>query len=336
MGRLAGPAVALLLASSAARADDVPARLGFGDFLAPLAIADAPRAERCRACHPAVVAQWNDSRHRVSVTNEVFLDGLAREPQRRCLTCHAPLAAQADDARALLRPGGALPAGSLAHEGITCAVCHLRDGVLLAASPGALPYGHPLRYEPGLREPALCASCHEFRAHAVVDGRTVLLEERLQTTFSEWRAWRAGGGAQTCQQCHMPQASHRFRDTHDEAWLRGALRVTQAGRALVLESVGVGHDFPTGDVFRHLRVEVDGVVRARLGRRFALTEVNGVPATTLVENTALAPGVPFSLPLPSGARRARVTYHRATEETERTGRVPLEALVVELADVALR
>ena len=49
--------------------------------------------------------------------------------------------------------------------------------------------------------------------------------------------------------------------------------------ALTVTSVGVGHSFPTGDVFRHLTIEVrevredggapgDWRVVARLGRRF--------------------------------------------------------------------
>lgn len=107
--------------------------------------------------------------------------------------------------------------------------------------------------------------------------------------------------------------------------------------ALVLWSRGVGHHFPTGDLFRHLTVEVfDGKAWSRvayLGRRY---EARPDPATgrgsmTLVSATALLPGVPRKIALPVGARRYRVTYHYVSDLSERDGDV-----TPELAKVALR
>ena len=64
----------------------------------------------------------------------------------------------------------------------------------------------------------------------------------------------------------MPGGRHLFRGAWDVELLRRSPHVDVVdgvglgdgvdGRALVLRSVDVGHHFPTGDLFRHLTVEV--------------------------------------------------------------------------------
>jgi hypothetical protein len=60
--------------------------------------------------------------------------------------------------------------------------------------------------------------------------------------------------------------SHRFDSSRDLAMLRNALelRVEMAGAEVqvILRSRGVGHAFPTGDLFRRLRVRVLGLDEA--------------------------------------------------------------------------
>jgi hypothetical protein len=172
-----------------------------------------------------------------------------------------------------------------------------------------------------LREASFCAGCHEFLGHDLVDGRTVLNGEKLQTTWSEWSAWRAsGGGEATCQQCHMPGKAHTFRGAYDLEYLRGALALRverERGRwVAVVESRGVGHAFPTGDVFRHLVLWADDTSVMRFGQTFALKMSPETGGATLkrTANTSLQPAVPVRVPLPKGTRRVRVTYHYAREE----------------------
>jgi hypothetical protein len=330
--------LALLLATAAGA--ESPSPWDFGSFLEPIRVSGAS-AEDCGACHTEVYEAWRQSRHRRSLDNAVFLDGFAAEPHDRCVYCHAPLEQQA---KAVMRKRPAVirertldpvPRESLAHEGITCVTCHVRGGVVMTATPQPPEADHPLRSEPKLAQPSFCASCHEFLGHDQVDGQTVLNGEKLQTTWSEWSAWRARGGQGTCQSCHMPGGSHAFRGAYDRNLLRGALslRLEQAGGRLVavLESRGVGHAFPTGDVFRHLTLWADDKPLARFGQTFELTTTEaGALHLRRTGNTALQPFEPSRVELPAGTRRIRVTYHYAEERHERRGSVPRDQLVIEL------
>jgi hypothetical protein len=330
---------ALLLARAAGA--EPPSPWDFGSFLEPVRVSGAS-AETCEVCHSEVYAAWSQSRHRRSLDNPVFLDGFAAEPHARCIYCHAPLEAQA---KAALRRRSALvkerslasvPRASLAHEGITCVTCHVRDGAVLTANPRAVDEGHPLKLEPRLAEPAFCASCHEFLGHEVVNGTSVLTDEKMQTTFSEWRAFRERGGQGTCQDCHMPGKSHAFRGAYDLPFLKGALSLrveAERGQLVaVLESRGVGHDFPTGDVFRHLKLWADGRAVARFGQTFELQAADdGAIQLRRTGNTSIRPFEPTRVVLPAGTRRVRVTYHYAEERHERRGTVAPNELVIELA-----
>jgi hypothetical protein len=330
---------AMLIAGAAGA--EPPSPWDFGSFLEPVRLAGAS-AETCEPCHSEQYEAWSQSRHKRSLDNPVFLDGFAAEPHPRCLYCHAPLEGQA---KAALRRRSALvkerslasvPRESLAHEGITCVMCHVRDGAVMTANPNAVDEGHPLKLEPRLTDPVVCASCHEFLGHEVVNGTSVLTDEKMQTTWSEWRAWRERGGQGTCQSCHMPGKSHAFRGAYDLEFLRGALvlrvEMVRGQPVAVLESRGVGHDFPTGDVFRHLKLWADDRAVARFGQTFDLqVKDNGTIQLRRTGNTSIQPFEPTRVRLPAGTRRVRVTYHYAEERHERRGTVPPNELVVELA-----
>jgi len=309
----------------------VAARLGFSAGERPLALR-APdggslSARSCGSCHTEVYADWQTTRHRAAWDNAVFLDGLAREPLARCVHCHAPLVEQKREAGPLR--GRTFPpssSSSLLHEGVTCAVCHVRGGRVLTTRPvqpdAATPM-HDIVVEPALKDPAFCASCHQFG----FTGSDAL----MQGTWSEWRAFADAGGQGTCQSCHMPGGRHLFRGAWDHELLRQSLVVDvdrgPDGVALVLHSRGVGHHFPTGDLFRHLTVEVSDVVRAGVDDDGAFVDVFRIGRTfggagldkRVVEDTSLEPGVPRRVPLPSWTRRWRVRYHYAEARHERAG-----------------
>jgi hypothetical protein len=329
---------AMLIAGAAGA--EPPSPWDFGSFLEPVRLAGAS-AETCEPCHSEQYEAWSQSRHKRSLDNPVFLDGFAAEPHPRCLYCHAPLEGQA---KAALRRRSALvkerslasvPRESLAHEGITCVTCHVRDGAVMTANPNAVDEGHPLKLEPRLTDPVVCASCHEFLGHEVVNGTSVLTDEKMQTTWSEWRAWRERGGQGTCQSCHMPGKSHAFRGAYDLKFLRDALvlrvEMVRGQPVAVLESRGVGHGFPTGDVFRHLKLWADDRAVARFGQTFDLqVKDNGTIQLRRTGNTSIQPFEPTRVRLPAGTRRVRVTYHYAEARHERRGTVPPDELVIEL------
>lgn len=282
---------------------------GVAGFTRPLVL-DAPSAKQCADCHPDRAREWSASAHRESLTNRVFLDGFSTEPHLRCLICHGPLEAQVKatwPAREALAKGQLPALDSPVHEGITCAVCHVRDGVVLSPSAGSLPYGHPVRHEPALRTSEFCGTCHEFDGHAVVDGATQLNALPMQTTLSEWRAW---GGAQTCQACHMPGSSHRVRGGHDVDFVRSAVRLEVRGAEAIVTAHDVGHRVPTGDVFRHLVLWADDEPLMRFGLELTRgVDARGRPGVLVAKDTRLVPDVPVTVRLPPGAKRVRLTYH---------------------------
>ena len=307
---------------------DVSRRLGFSAGDRPLVI-QAPNqgslsARACAACHQAVYDDWQTTRHRVAWDNVVFLDGLGREPLPRCVHCHAPLLEQQREVGPLRGRRFTSPSTTgLLHEGITCAVCHVRDGRVLTTrpvTPDAATPMHPITVDKALQDPAFCASCHQFG----FSNSDVL----MQGTWSEWRAFNAGGGQGTCQSCHMPGGRHLFRGAWDHDLLRRSLQVTvTTGRVLELRSIDVGHHFPTGDLFRHLSVEVAGDDGAfvdvdRIGRVFGGVGVD----KHVVEDTSLVPGVPRLVSVPPSSTRWRVRYHYAEARHEDAGVV--DAVVI--------
>jgi hypothetical protein len=320
--------------------------LGLLVFAALVAGTPAPAgraAESCGGCHGAALDAWRASAHADAWTSPLFRAGLKVEPKAFCVGCHAPEAARAE-------------------EGIGCVTCHEArnearheaqgDGRGAGRADAGAGHAVALRTRDELRDPAFCRDCHEFTTPAFEGGRMRATDLPMQSTFSEWLAYRSAGGAETCQSCHMPGGRHAMAGTRDVELLRRALAVTvtsgSAGTTLTLASTGVGHRFPTGDLFRHLTVEVRVVadessedddawrVVDRVGRTF---ETRLDAATLLARkvettNTSLVPGAPRVVALPEGDRpRAwRVRYHYGSERDEERALVPVETLVTTLAE----
>ena len=313
------------------------------------------RVGLCAECHPRQHAAWSDSRHGLAWTNDVFTLAFADEPRRWCVNCHAPLDAQAAEVRLDLYQARlssdrllAIPPAPHAEEGVGCPACHVRDGEVLVNKPGSQL--HPSRFTPELRDPALCGGCHEFPLHDQAGRPTAT---PMQATLTEWRQWAKTQPASptspsppaTCVDCHMPGADHRLRGVYDRAWLQQSVKVTALPPTtghpgtLTVETVNVGHHFPTGDVFRHLTLEelppaVPSTLAnpalwreiAWIGRRFEVVELpGGAQEKRLTLDTALRPGVPVTFPWAGGPWRLR--YHYVSDEEERRRRMPEEAIV---------
>lgn len=157
----------------------------------------------------------------------------------------------------------AAPEGGLAEQGVSCAVCHVRDGEILAVdAPFWARLFHPIREEPRLAEADFCGGCHEFPFQRHTPRFPFAYGETLsQATLTEWRGSSAAARGQRCQGCHMPSGSHAFPGAHDAALVRGALAAeVVAGapdRAVVtVVARGAAHAVPTGDPFRRLVVEL--------------------------------------------------------------------------------
>ncbi len=218
-------------------------------------------AESCGKCHAAQYDKWNSSLHSRAVGPGLLWQFklLGQAKANRCMRCHAPLAEQ----KALLameqgwqgvpsQPPPAYVNRSLGHEGITCAVCHVRGHKRFGPTPVAPTQGGTshVGFVPSsaFEDSQFCAFCHQFPD----DGPRV--GGKLQEdTYRQWKASPFALG-KSCQACHMPDRKHLWRGIHDPEMTRQAIEVdlrvavadkgNYVARAHV-RNVGAGHDFPT-------------------------------------------------------------------------------------------
>lgn len=286
----------------------------------PRALTAATGAEGapCASCHADVTEEWRRSLHRSAFTDAAFARAYAREPRTFCRDCHAP---EGD-----------------AEVGVSCTSCHPVDE--RAPRPRA---GHPpLRAATGAS--GACARCHEF---AFDDERARGALALMQSTVREHAA--SPSRETSCAECHMPRVdghrSHRFGITRDPGALREAVRVeaTRVGGSAVhveLRAVGVGHAFPTGDLFRRLQVSVEtddagppAAATRWLSRRFSTARAStGAVVVVETSDDRLEPGRPSEVLLDLGERgqqralRWKLEYHRAevaSDETPPSARILL-------------
>ena len=136
------------------------------------------------------------------------------------------------------------------------------------------PAPHGVSRVPAFATAAACASCHEF---SFPDPERRQRRELMQSTASEHRG--SPFSSVSCAGCHMPlvedgrglshlshrsHRSHAFPASRDPALVRSAVRVSAARRGEGAEEIrlapsGVGHSFPTGDLFRRIEVRAEAV-----------------------------------------------------------------------------
>jgi len=237
---------------------------------------DKLRAAACVRCHPSVHADWAQSRHGLSWTNEIFQREYRDRPLDWCVHCHAPLAEQFAE----VKRGG----GPLAAEGVNCAVCHIRQGRMLARNKSpASP--HDTQALADFGGPAYCAGCHQFTFPVIAPdpsgqgpGRvTGYTAHPMQDTVNQHAL--GPHAREECLTCHQRETGgHRFPGGHDGGMVAGALTMDACRErdALIvsLANTGAGHNVPTGDLHRHLVLRVwqasapEKLQEITLGRRF--------------------------------------------------------------------
>ncbi len=229
---------------------------------APPGVGDTT-AEACAACHAEIAREWSGSLHARAWTDPVFQAAYAVEPMQFCRNCHAPRGAL-----------GREPDARAAREGVSCAVCHVRAGTVLATRTSRTA-PHPTFATRALTESTYCAPCHQFNFPGD-PGRhrdVYATDEPMQDTFEEYRLSDAHRRGTTCQDCHMPwrtsptgqrHRSHAFPGGNDLTLLRSAVRVEVRARhadgGTVVEARllpgEIGHAYPTGDLFRRAELRV--------------------------------------------------------------------------------
>ncbi len=214
----------------------------------------------CEACHREISDEWRESLHRKAYTEPAFQRALAIEPTPFCRGCHAP---EADPRKE--------PSPEQAALGVGCVTCHVtgRDtDAVLAATHGDTPSAstpHPVVRSTAFASPAACATCHEFSFPRRSSSR--LPTELMQSTVTEHA--RSPFSSSSCASCHMPKietssgvhTDHTFYVSRNDALLKASVQAvmsrTATGVSMRLRSKGVGHAFPTGDLFRRLTISLE-------------------------------------------------------------------------------
>lgn len=254
------------------------------------------RAEECGACHPEIYREWKTTIHSQAWTDPYFqADFKFDKEQYICRTCHTPLDRQLPElAVDYLDKDKWYPVleknpdfdEKLQHEGVTCAVCHFREGKIMSVMAHS-DAPHPLLK---LDSPnRVCVRCH------VVSGK------RWDTLFSfppcgtvaeietsKGKDYLEDSGAMStaivdglgCVNCHMPlkvrplipggkmhqSRQHLWRGGHDPQMVKSGLTISfqestavnqeQQRFTLSITNTGADHYLPTGTPDRHLVVRL--------------------------------------------------------------------------------
>ena len=315
-------------------------------------------AKACGTCHRAIYEEWAVSTHAHSWTDPQFQAEIGKSGNRwLCLNCHTPLlsqqdwwptALQEDDVeRPVLVENAAFDA-ELREEGITCAACHVRKGVIHGPGREDSVAPHPVVADETFRDTRVCGRCHQ--AVATYPGKGFIC---IFDTGKEWAAGPYAGEGVGCVDCHMPRAERPAAEggpvrSVARHWWRGAgipkvsgvqppveanppglgVSATWGEGVLLLElrNDNAGHRLPTGDPERWVQVDVnfqnsDGVaVSPTWSQRIGQTW-KWWPEPVKLGDNRLEPreARTHEVPIPAGAVVAvlTATSHRMTAELAR-------------------
>lgn len=242
------------------------------------------RAEQCGTCHQTIYEEWKTSYHA-----KAFVDPFFQAYWRKdrhiwiCLNCHTPMEPQQPRLIKGLEGGKVHKPitadnprfnADFQQEGITCAACHVRDGVIEGPYPD-MKAPHPTRYSPRFRSTDICFTCHQ-----VPSGPFQFYNGGPCSTFPEFEAGPYHRRGTICQDCHMPAIErslvpggpirhgrrHLWRGGHFPEMIRQAVTVRvrpdkptfqpgdPARWTLTLTNSGAGHKIPTGDPDRYFTI----------------------------------------------------------------------------------
>lgn len=176
--------------------------------------------------------------------------------EEKCTRCHMGMAryqAITDGAEVSVTGNGFLdpvnPLNEAAMDGVSCTLCHQIQAADLGRpesftgqyaidtttsapnraifGPYSRPVANPMRMHSGftpvsgpqISDSALCGSCHTLYTPTVDGGSKVIGEFPEQTTYLEWEHALRGGGAGTCQECHVPPANGSVVISNRPWWL---------------------------------------------------------------------------------------------------------------------
>lgn len=247
---------------------------------------DSLRAESCGKCHAEIYQEWKSSMHAQAYGDPFFQAYWKKDGHVWvCLNCHAPLENQQPTVireipygrveKVVQQPNPHFDS-DYQTEAITCAACHVRDGVILGPFEDSVA-PHPTRFDPSFRTTQIC-----YRCHNVVSGPFQFYNVGPCGTYAEYEGrYFMKEKGMICQSCHMPEVErpvadagpirqgrrHLWRGGHDPEMIKRAIAVQvrieppapkpgdRVRFLLTLVNAGAGHKIPTGDPDRHFTVE---------------------------------------------------------------------------------
>lgn len=329
-------------------------------------------AAECGQCHEAIYEEWRRSAHANAWVDPQYQFEWAKDRNLwLCLNCHIPLTNQQASLVRGFRNGDIYEPivernpshdPTLMEEGITCAVCHVRDGAVLGVF-GDTGAPHEVRVSPELTSHETCLLCHN--AIGQITGTLVC-------NFDTGDDWAGTGLSETekdCLHCHMPRTSRPLVDGEADragrhhTWFgagipkdlsdssavlpQGLLAIEivpdpagyvagKTGRiSIEVANREAGHSVPTGDVERFvlltMRLREAGIGRILWEREERIGEVwEWYPAANKVSDNSLSFGEErtyhYEFVVPPDADglefQVNVENHRMTIENARAMDLP--------------
>ncbi len=237
-------------------------------------------AQSCNGCHWAAHDAWASSGHAQAWSHPTYQAALKSSlGSTACVACHLPLAAQHDRlaagyieddiARPRLQENPSFDL-TLMSEGVTCAACHVRGGVVIGVH-ASTNSPHPVVASEELRSSDLCATCHQL---SWPDS-----DRPFYDTWGEWKASAYATAGVQCQECHMaPAAGAAQPGTRSAVASHGSPTTIQRALTAILQlpdahitrgqpldvavtvlNTGAGHSVPTGNPFKTWTLELVAV-----------------------------------------------------------------------------
>lgn len=199
----------------------------------------------CKPCHLEQFKPWSQSLHSKSTGPGLLGQLSPADPgfAKSCYFCHAPAKRQDE-----FTSGGEGFSKNpefdrdLLRSGVSCAICHLRGGII--NGPGGKAAPHKGRKEPLFKDSLFCSACHQLTNGFALNNKP------LTNTYKEWQASAFAEKGVHCQSCHMPNKEHLFLGIHDKKTVRDALEITinKDDKKLIkvfIKNTGAGHYLPT-------------------------------------------------------------------------------------------
>ncbi|MCU7835048.1 MAG: cytochrome c family protein [gamma proteobacterium symbiont of Taylorina sp.] len=304
------------------------------------------KAKDCGVCHTEIYREWKTSLHAKAYTDPFFTAYHKKDDgDPTCLVCHTPLenqspiilsseSGQYNDLKSTINPDFD---AELQQEGVTCASCHVKDGVIYGSyKKKDMNAPHPVAYADEFFSKSLCQRCHEVPSKSFA-----LMNEGICSTGMESNrgVWAARG--YICQDCHMPVVNRPLmsgfpsREGKKHLWPGGysnrqlqnvftfKAKKELDHLAITITNSGAGHKAPTGDPDRF--IVLDFIWLDKMAQETVLESIEfkrtiiWQPVMFVWSDNRLSPGestvIKTKLPENDGTLVVNGTYHVMTDRS---------------------